>query len=489
MRIGEFLHRVKIPVEIKNTDEYKRVTIRGKHQGINIRDVARGSKIGTKLQFKINKGQFLLSKIDARLGAFGIVPEELDDAIITGNFWAFDVDYNKVNIKCFNLFTASKEFYEVCNKASSGTTHRKYLDETLFLNFEVTLPNTIEKQDVLVKEYQQYESIHSQLEIEISHQQSLLKKLKQAILQEAVQGKLVPQDPNDPPASELLEQIKREKELRWAGEPASELLKRIKEEKASPFSVIPANAGIQGLEAKVGFPIKTFGNDKLKKKKQEKPLPPIKEEEIPFALPKGWVWCRLGEISKLITSGSRDWAKYYSQTGAIFVRMGNLSRGSFDLRMNKLQYVNPPTRSEGKRTKLLENDILISITGEVGNLGLIPKDFGEAYINQHTALVRLNKTIIIKYICYCFLSPCLQNQFSAPQRGMKNSYRLTDIEYLLIPTPPIAEQKRIVEIINALFSSCDLLEKQIEENAKHSELLLQAVLKEAFEPKTVYKTP
>src|SRR5205085_8755356 len=99
-----------------------------------------------------------------------------------------------------------------------------------------------------------------------------------------------------------------------------------------------------------------------KKLKRDKPLPAINPDEVPFEIPDNWAWCRLGAICDLVTSGSRGWAKYYSTEGAKFIRMGNLSRGSFKMRLSKIQYIKPPSNSEGERTVLKPNDILASVT-------------------------------------------------------------------------------------------------------------------------------
>ena len=131
-KIGEFLKRSKIPIYIEDDIEYNRVTIRINHNGVSLRDSEIGKKIGTKKQFILKAGQFIVSKIDARYGAFGIAPDEVEGAIITGNFWAYDVDKKKVNIEWFNQFTNSADFYDICERASSGITHRKYLDENFF---------------------------------------------------------------------------------------------------------------------------------------------------------------------------------------------------------------------------------------------------------------------------------------------------------------------------------------------------------------------
>lgn len=278
---------------------------------------------------------------------------------------------------------------------------------------------------------------------ELNHQLDLIKQLRKSFLREAMQGRLT-----------VIQAGSKENQ-----ETGQQLLQKIKAEKEQLI--------------------------KDKKLKKEKELPPIKPEEIPFEIPKDWVWCRLGELAKIITSGSRDWAKYYSKEGAIFVRMGNLSRDSFNLRMNSIQYVNPSKNSEGGRTKLEENDILISITGEVGNLGLIPANFGEAYINQHTALLRLSTKVKPKYICYNLLSDFLKCQFDAPQRGLKNSFRLTDVDNLMIPLPPYHVQQILEEKLSALMQTCDHLEFSIQQSQQQNEQLLQQVLREALEVKAV----
>ncbi len=91
-KLGSFLKRQYDSVQVDNFEKYKRITIRSKGQGIELRDEVSGIEIGTKNQFKVKHNQFLLSKIDALNGAFGIVPETCDGGIITGNFWTYDLD-------------------------------------------------------------------------------------------------------------------------------------------------------------------------------------------------------------------------------------------------------------------------------------------------------------------------------------------------------------------------------------------------------------
>lgn len=150
--IGNFLTRNKTPIDIEDTKDYKRVTIKVNKGGIFLRDIESGKNIGTKKQFLIKKGQFLLSKIDARNGAFGVVPEEVDGAIITGNFWTFDVDYSKINPYFLALITTTPEFIRFSENASNGTTNRHYLQEDLFLAQKIPLP-PLSEQNRIVEAY------------------------------------------------------------------------------------------------------------------------------------------------------------------------------------------------------------------------------------------------------------------------------------------------------------------------------------------------
>ena len=176
------------------------------------------------------------------------------------------------------------------------------------------------------------------------------------------------------------------------------------------------------------------------------------EDEIPFDLPDGWAWSKIGPLCEYITSGSRGWAQYYSETGSLFLRMGNLSRDSFDLRLDNLQRVNLPDNAEGTRTRVAENDLLFSITAEIGMLGLIPANFEEAYINQHVGLIRFLKDAQTKFFPYILMSEFCRDQYYTVQCGMKNSFRLDNIQNILAPVPPLGEQIRIAEKLSNIWT-------------------------------------
>jgi restriction endonuclease S subunit len=153
VRIGDFLTRNKTPVIIQDDVVYKRVTIRLYNKGVVLRDKVYGKNIGTKKQYLIKKGQFLLSKIDARNGAFGLATKEVDGAIITADFFAYDIDTTKIEPLFLVLMTTTKKFMQFAQSASSGTTGRQRIDEKKFLDVKIPLP-PLEKQKEIVQAYQ-----------------------------------------------------------------------------------------------------------------------------------------------------------------------------------------------------------------------------------------------------------------------------------------------------------------------------------------------
>jgi type I restriction enzyme S subunit len=239
--------------------------------------------------------------------------------------------------------------------------------------------------------------------------------LRQTILQLAVRGRLVPQDPEDEPASVLLERIADEK---------ARLVK----------------------EGKIRKP---------------KVLPPIDLGEVPFEVPEGWEWCRLEMLTSEVTSGSRGWNKYYSVSGATFIR-------SQDIKNDRLQYDNRayvavPCGSEGTRTRVAVGDLLITITGaNVGKCALLVEAPDEGYVSQHVALVRP-----LVSASGNFLHVWLTCNFAGrglligDSYGAKPGLNLSQLRELPIPMPSLAEQHRIVARVDQLMALCDALEEKL----------------------------
>ncbi|HBS5678736.1 restriction endonuclease subunit S [Klebsiella aerogenes] len=240
-----------------------------------------------------------------------------------------------------------------------------------------------------------------------------IKKLRELILELAVRGKLVPQDPNDEPASVLLERIAAEK---------AELVK-------------------QG------------------KIKKQKPLPEISEEEKPFELPAGWEWVALQEICSL-ENGDRS--KNYPnkstlvETGVPFVNAGHLENGN--IRQEDMTFITPEHFSILRSGKFLNGDILFCLRGSLGKSAIVQNLSGA--IASSLVIVRVFKPTFNKYIHLYFDAPLSYDFINKYDNGTAQpNLAATDLARFLVPLPPLDEQSRIVNKITELMTLCDQLEQ------------------------------
>ncbi len=243
-----------------------------------------------------------------------------------------------------------------------------------------------------------------------------VKKLRELILELAVRGKLVPQDPND--------------------EPASELLKRIQAEKAN-----------------------LIAEGKLKK---EKLLAPITEDEMPFELPTQWECEKLTNLSYFITKGTTPTTlgfSYQSQ-GVKFVKVENINSGRVNLESID-QYISDEANEALSRSKLIEGDILFSIAGTIGKTCIVYAGDLPANTNQALAIIRGTKLAFEQKFLLNQLDSFVSNKTKDKARGgAMNNVSLTDLSELVVVVPPLAEQHRIVAKVDELMALCDQLEKQ-----------------------------
>ena len=250
-----------------------------------------------------------------------------------------------------------------------------------------------------------------------------------------MQGKLVPQKKEDGNAKDLLAQIKAEKE------------KLIAE----------------------------------KKMKKQKPLQPIKEEEIPFEIPENWVWCRLGEICQ-IKGGKRvpnGYKLLKKVTPHVYIRVSDMKNGT--ICEDELHYIGEDVYQLIKRYTISKDDIYMTIVGgTIGKCGLVPEKFNNMNLTENAAKIVLHKIDKI-FLWQCLRSPFCQTQFidKTKQVGVQKM-ALNRFSNSFIPLPPLLEQKRIVKKLEELMKYCDELEKNIQQSKSENEKLLQQVLREAL---------
>ncbi len=300
---------------------------------------------------------------------------------------------------------------------------------------EIPLP-PIAEQIEFTKKHDKLENSSELISSEFTHQLDLLKKLRQQILQDAVQGKLVPQDSNDEPASVLLERIKAEKE--------------------------------QLVREKVI--------------RKEKTLPIIQNDKCPFAIPESWIWSRLGEICIKITDGTHH-SPLNSETGEIkYVTAKNIKDNGIDL--TNITYISQDLHEEiYNRCNPEYGDLLFIKDGATTGIVTISNLQEQFSLLSSVALLKLPKEIHNKFLMYAIRSPFFYNSTRNDMFGVAiTRVTLEKIQYSGIPIPPLLEQHRIVAKIDQLIKLCDELEHTIKQNQTYTRQLLQVALKEALEP-------
>ena len=299
---------------------------------------------------------------------------------------------------------------------------------------EIPLP-PIDEQLKIVELFKNLVNENNELVEEINTQSSLLKQLKQTILQEAIEGKLTEKwrvkNPDIGTAKELLEQIKTEKE------------KLIKE----------------------------------KKLKASKPLAPINEDEIPFDIPSSWEWCRFGNIVEHNAGKTLDRGRNKGLAQK-YITTSNLYWGYFILDDLKEMLID---ESELSKCTVQKGDLLVCEGGEAGRSAVWEND-ETICIQNHIHRVRPYQNINTYYLYYYLMKIFLTGEIDNYRNGMGiKNLSGKSLSTIIIPIAPKEEQKEIVATIEKFFAICNELESEINQNKTTVENLMATVLKEAFE--------
>lgn len=194
-----------------------------------------------------------------------------------------------------------------------------------------------------------------------------------------------------------------------------------------------------------------------------------------------WKEVAADSLFEYVTSGSRGWAKYYDESGAVFIRMGNLDHGTIELDFSDIQHVKLPNKAEGQRSRIRKNDILISITADVGMVGLVRNDDFEGYINQHIALARPVMSESAEFIAWYLVSDIGLKQMQEKQRGAtKVGLNLNDIRALQLKIPLIEEQNEILKVIKMWIGKEQQSQEAAEAVLDQIELMKKSILARAF---------
>lgn len=382
----------------------------------------------------IEKDCFAYNPYRINVGSIGLLESDTV-GLISPAYVVFKPKPKSIIPQLLLKFLKSSEGLRQIKMHARGTVRQALRFEDL-CKIELSIPD-YDSQLEFFKRIEETEIETSVLNNEFEHQLSLVKQLRQAFLREAMQGKLVPQDPNDEPASVLLEKIKAEKE---------QLIKE-------------------------------------KKIKKEKTLPPISEEEIPFEIPENWMWCRLGEICTLITDGKHGDSKNDKNSGYYFLSAKDIQNGRF-VYENARQITYDDFIETHKRTNLEPGDLCVVNTGAtIGKTAFAPENelTRNTTFQKSVAIIKVLKQFTkMKFVEY-FIKYETPSLLKTSRGSAINNLLLGDLKNVLFPMPSQTNQISIVAKLDELMLLCDNLEASIKESKAQNEALLQQVLREALE--------
>ena len=373
-----------------------------------------------KYKKELNKNTILVS-INGTIGNVGYYNGE---PVILGKSACY---FNLMDILLkpyTTLLMYTDYFLKYAKENATGSTI-KNVSLMVMKNFLFPLPplaeqhRIVEKIESLLPKVEAYGKAQEELE---KLSEALPEQLKKSILQEAIEGRLVPQDPNDEPASVLLERIRAEK-VRLVKE------KKIKKDKNES----------RIYRTEDGHWMEHFED----KNREDVCI----DEKIPFDTPSGWEWCRLGSVSSLI-GGFAFKSHEYAQTGSRVIRISDISEEGF-VNKNIVRY---PFNEKLGQYIIKQYDILMAMTGGTVGKSIFVKELPEEMmlLNQRVALIRIYNYIYIKYVDYVVKSNFIQDIIQQSKNSTNDNISMADIYDFLIPLPPLAEQHRIVEKIESL---------------------------------------
>lgn len=187
-----------------------------------------------------------------------------------------------------------------------------------------------------------------------------------------------------------------------------------------------------------------------------------------------WPVKPLGELLEFLTSGSRGWAEYYADSGALFLRIQNVRNDRLDL--SDVAFVQPPDSAEARRTRVQKGDVLLSITADLGRTAVVSEGLGRAHINQHLSILRTS-AIVPRYLSAFLSSPSGQREvLGRNKQGVKAGLNFDDIRSFRIPIPPDELQNDFL----ALIEKAELFIEANKLSLKHLDALFASLQERAF---------
>lgn len=374
-----------------------------------------------------------------------------------------DLKVDIIHIPYLRYIITSPQIYAYYKKLGKGGMQIN-LGKNDVLNAEFTLAPLPEQRAIVAKIEELFSSLDQGIS-DLKKAQEQLKVYRQAVLKKAFEGELTREwrekKTNLPTADELLVQIKEERKKHYD--------KQLEDWK------------------------KAVIDWEKKGKEGRKPVKPQRHIDIDqlskndlnelASIPTSWKWVKNNELIYYVTSGSRDWKKYYSETkGTYFVRTGDINTNKLNL--SGAAFVDLPTNVEGKRSLIEKGDLLMTITGaNVGKIAHVDFEISEAYVSQSVALLKYVLKSFSPYLHYYFQSSATGAKFiGAMVYGVgRPVLSLDNMRNAPVSVCSFEEQHQIVQEIESRLSVCDNVESSIKDSLKKAKALRQSILKKAFE--------
>jgi type I restriction enzyme S subunit len=384
----------------------------------------------------VEPGDLVISGINVAKGAVAIYQGD-QPITATIHYSSYTFDKEQIDIEYFKRFVKSQAFIKELEVRGGIKTEIK---PKHFLPLEMNLPD-IHEQRKTVDFFRRIEGEIADLGSEVGKQAEYLAKLRQSVLQEAIEGKLTK------------EWRKQNPKLISGENHASKLLEKIKAEKERLLE-----------EGKI---------------RKEKLLLVIADDEKLFELPNGWVWCRLAQLATKITDGTH-FTPSYKDDGVQFVSAKDIKSGS--LSFSNCKYISQDAHDNlYKRCNPEKLDLIVSKSGSIGTVVL--NDFEHQFsLFESLALVKYLQGLMSPQYFKLALQFACNNLKREQIRGVAVKHlHLEVLRTLLIALPPFEEQQAVVNRVDKIMNQIDKLAMQAAQRSEQSEMLMQSVLREAFE--------
>jgi type I restriction enzyme, S subunit len=431
VKLGEVLRPHSTTIEIEPSALYKQVTVKLWGKGLSLRNEVAGSEIGSQ-RVRVSKGQFVISKIDARHGASGVVPAELDGALVSNDFPAFDVDASRLDVLYLGWLSKTKAFVESCIRASEGTTNRVRLKLNKFYEVAIPLAPLDEQRRIVARIDELASGISRATSPSFSKLTSIDALWESSLNQVFRTG---------------ISRLKGVHEARSILELQAQVCKRLPLSRYNNAHPHTPTFILQGLH------------------------------EIPL----GWLWTDLGSVLSHLVDCVNDTPDFsVGSTAYLGLKSSNIKPYTLDL-TSKWYMTHTDCEQWNRREAPHGGDIVLTREAPMGHACILPSDF-QGCLTQRLMLLRTDESYVHnRYLLHYLNSPQFKAQVDEQCRGLTVPHiRVGDLPQFLIPLPPLQEQHCIVAYLDSLQAKVDEAKRLHNQVQAELDALLPSILDRAF---------